>query len=252
MLNSRYFILIPLLLFLGAAFGIAIQHEPLKWSIFFLLHLPLLIVTLPSRLIFIHRKNLGYFHYAVSCVSLFLLLVISCTNPHNIPLSIPPEFIAYPFIASSASAFISFFLAVPATIIPFFRGHLKANDRPPNSLFDISFVIHGFENIKRDFQRVQEAIVRETSGIDDAIDEFQKNLQSQADELERAQKELARTKEEIKEYETLVSLTKEQQDTLLSVLGRRKYIEYLVGFILGIISSAMVEWFPSILDLFLK
>jgi hypothetical protein len=248
MLKSWYFTVLPSILFIGATLGVAVKRS--QGPEFIVLPLTLFAISLLSRIIYTRKRKFTYFYYIMCCISLSFTVLISWTDgPSDLPSFIPKLIVELLIATSIPLTYILFLIAVPTAIIPYFRGQRKSEIIEMDLPFDLGFIAAGFENIRQNFQGVQKAISSETLNIDRAISRFQENLQSQSNEFKRLQNELVRTKEELEEYRTLASLTKQQRDTLLAALSRQKYVDYLVGFILGVASSALVQFFPNIVKL---
>src|SRR5215212_2691968 len=161
MLNSRYFFLPALALFLAASLGLAAGSEQMKATLFLLVYLPLFASSILSRLIFHQRKKFGHLYYALCCVTLFLLLIMSWVNPAALPFFIPSVVISWAFIVSTLFVLISFLVAVPTTIIPYSR-HLYARHilklEQAGPSFNVEFVNLRFDNIKQKFKVVESAV----------------------------------------------------------------------------------------------
>jgi len=252
MLNSRYYILLPLALWLAVIAGTILGRNRTDAFLTACFSVPLLAAALPSRLIYQRGKFLGYAHYTACSASMFVLLIMSWFKPADLPTSIDREYVTVPFIIFSSISLGSLIIAVPGVVIPYFRRRGSHVTESAVGSLKVDFVTKGFDKIKESFGDVQKAVSRETSEIHTAIAEFQKNLQRQAEDLEKLQDTLRKTKEELEEYKSLASLSKKQRDAVLAVLSRHKYVDYIVGFILGMASSALVQWSPTILGFLLK
>ena len=250
MLNSRYFFLLPLSLFLAASLGLVAGGETAKPFLFFVLFFPLFASSLLSQLVFRQKRRFGYFYYVLCCFSLFLLMVMSWFRPVELPAFIPPLALSWPFIASIFLIFISLLVAIPLALIPYLKGvykkHVVASESAAGDEFNVDFVNLRFDNIKQKFEAVESAVRSETSEINRAIGEFQRSIQSQQAEARRRQKDIEKLREELERYKELYGLTKKQQAAIIAALGKQKYFDYMVGFVLGIVGSVLVQWVPEL------
>jgi hypothetical protein len=221
-----------------------------KQLAFFIL-IVLFFPSLLSPIVILRNRIFGIAYYFLSCFSLFsyaLFLSYIKSGWH----SYGKLLFEGGFLISSGLSFIAFVVAVPTALVPYIREkrHLKAKEYV--DLTDLSFIDQRFDNIKSSFSEIQSTISRETSYVAQAMKQVRSNLISQEVELKRVQSELSNARREVAELQSLSKLSKEQQEAFLHLIAKQKYIEYIIGFILGVLAAALVEYGPKMFRLLSK
>jgi hypothetical protein len=132
---------------------------------------------------------------------------------------------------------LSFGLAIPFAVLPFFQRQTSNPVEPRRGPIDAAFIRHSAEQIQgsmngavRDIQREQNRVEFATKQLIDQVDRQIRDLQ----------KERAALKIQVDYQRALAALTKPQADAVRDSLARGKYFDYLIGFLIGIASSATV------------
>ena len=102
---------------------------------------------------------------------------------------------------------------------------------------DISQIEKSFSNIESSFYDIDKIIESETSNINKLISQIKTQIESKNQELKQLNEQQNRLLEEVEHYKKLSSINREQADALLVALNRNKYLEYIIGFAIGILSS---------------
>lgn len=251
MLRSRYFVVLPAALLLIGLLGFyAVSGNLFTASVYYgALGLPVFVACLPSRLVYERYKRAGTVHYWLGCTSLGVLALAGWSTWafEYADVALPDAIRtvhAGAFFITGGLTLVGFLCAVPTLVIPHllhrFRRRAARTADVEDESYDLGFVDRGLQNIRSTFGQIQSSIANERTGIERALDQFRQNLESQDKELKKAQESLQKTRVEARHYKELAALSEEQQNALLHALGKHRYVDYVVGFVLGIIGSGLV------------
>lgn len=73
------------------------------------------------------------------------------------------------------------------------------------------------------------------------------NIEQKNKDIDRMNKERTLILQELDQYKRLSSITKEQADIIYEALQRGKYLDYIIGFVLGLVSTIVFEVARSLL-----
>lgn len=135
-------------------------------------------------------------------------------------------------------ALISFFVSIPYAVIPYYR-RISAPEQIEVPLLSPRLLGERFGRIRNAIGQIERSIATEVRGVDQAMDQLSSEIESRNRELEDIQTERQRLTEQLRQYEAIAALTREQADAVTEALRRGKYVDYVVGFVLGLISSGL-------------
>ncbi len=176
---------------------------------------------------------------------LYGLLLYSALGLHfiegwvNSNIVIPEK--VYQTLGSSIA--ICLVLTVPMSILPFYRGEHIATE---SSTVDVIRAIE-IDSIKSKFSELEAVLTKEGEKIREALATVTKEIDAQNAELNKLQREKEGMMAELEMYKNIVNLTEDQVNAVTNILGRGKYIDYTIGFLLGLLSSAIVAFGNKIL-----
>ena len=134
-------------------------------------------------------------------------------------------------------------------ILPAIEDFNPYSENDSNDSYNKELIQKGIQNIKSSFDSMQSAVSNEVKGIDAAMNSLRQTLESQQAELLEVDKKLKKSMEELEYYKNLASLSKKQQEAVLHALQKGKYKDYIIGFLLGVLGSALVSYAPQIIQL---
>jgi len=97
-------------------------------------------------------------------------------------------------------------------------------------------------NVKDKFNEIEDLIEKESNNIDHIFSEISDELQSKNESLNQMQLREQELIRQIEYYKNLSSLSKEQTNAVVKALSQNNTLNYIISFILGILSSGIV-WF---------
>jgi hypothetical protein len=179
----------------------------------------------------------GAIHGGIS----LLMTILFILRAYSITLRpISQNLHGYALLITLALSTGSFAVSIPASVIPSLR--LKDTTTPYKSIttpLSTEFVERSLSNITQVLSAAENRLEQEKEKVDYSVatllDEFHKR-NKQLVELEKKQREL---ETEVEQYQLLASVTDEQARAIRGALQRGKYIDYLAGFLIGLISSAV-------------
>ncbi|MCP3976086.1 MAG: hypothetical protein GY720_16520 [bacterium] len=185
------------------------------------------------------RPVAGRVVYFTSCFA-FSVIVVGPVYNHNQALrsSIPREFLQYPY---GAAFTVSLLFVVASGGLWIMRQVQERHAHSAATSFNMEFVHIALDKIETTFAEARSAISRETSSVDGAISQFKKLLEGQETRLQRLQQESKTARAEAEKYKALASLSKEQQAAVIESLRSGRRPDYLIGFALGFLGSAVVQ-----------
>ncbi len=138
------------------------------------------------------------------------------------------------FSVIAVIALISIVIAVPLTVIPYYR---QTPQPPQVELLSTTFLTDSLDQIGNSFQDVEKAIKSERGKIEISIQKLLSDFEKSKKDLEKVSEQQKQLKAEAEYYKQMASLTKAQARAVESMLRRSKYVDYFIGFLVGIASS---------------
>lgn len=137
--------------------------------------------------------------------------------------------------------FVSFIYAVPTAVIPYFRSAINLTSKPIaiSSEFNAESFTKRFSRMREALTDIEGKISLETKNIDHSITELTYEIEQRNKQLKDLRDQQASLEDQVEQYKKLASLTQEQTQAVIEVLRKGKYIDYTVGFIIGILSGGI-------------
>ncbi len=243
MRRYRSIFLLPALLAGASLAGVA-KNYPSEVDVSAVIIFAILLAIAPAWFMHAQSPRFAYFHLSTGIVVMAMAASIAWTSEDI--FYIERDSFGLAFLVFSGVLCLSFIVAVPAYLLPYFRRGIrvskKAHQKPP----DAGFVDASLDRIKAAFAGINDAVNRESANLDKSMEIFAAEFRAQEASLREVRQQLSDLKNEVDEYRELASLTRSQRDAVLAALQRGKYIDYLVGFLLGALSSALVAWLGSL------
>ena len=85
-------------------------------------------------------------------------------------------------------------------------------------------------------------IETERRAVKTAIDQLLVNLRQRNERLRELSVQQQQLVREVEKYRALATLSEEQVSAVIAALARGKYVDYVIGFLLGLASSAIVKF----------
>lgn len=191
---------------------------------------------------------LGYFYYAIIIIPLILLIL----NEKYVFLD-GPEINGVIVL----KAFVSF---IPTILLIFLLIQNIGNDfnqtittKNELKLIDIKTIEVSFNKIKEKYSSIERTVKEESKNIDDMVSKALVSINQTNKELEDLRKREIKLKNEIEYLKGLASISEEQSKVIVETLSKNKYLDYLVGGLLGFIASLAVAFIanPKLIERFI-
>ena len=231
---------------IAAALELYVVHEAKTWRPDLLFFFPLLGCALLGWSVRRQHSRLITSYMLVMTVTCLLLALALCLDVFNLSgwfrdHVASDDVIILPALAGYAVSVLLTLVIIPMNLLPRFRQNVISTRQEDQSHLDINFLAESFSVIKQRFRSVEDAVGAESRKISGALEDFEKAVKAQESRLAAAKKELETAKAEASDLKELSSLTKTQQELFLRTMSRGKYVDYVVGFALGILGTVIVE-----------
>lgn len=231
---------LPTSLFLAGIAAFRRYDESDTWLVLSLaLILPALYSSL-TRTVYRRNRHFGAAFYSVCCLTQVISTAALAEWVWDLPIleREPSRIVAIGFLLAAS---LSTLIVIPYAVLPHFRQNKLRESASGSSVLETSTIGQSFRSIQTNFDEIQTSVRREMSMVNTGIQKLQDKIATQEHQLRRARKDLEGTLQQLEEYRVLAHLSHEQQATFLRLLGRQKYEEYFIGFILGIVGSVLVS-----------
>ena len=130
-----------------------------------------------------------------------------------------------------------FIIVIPVAVVPHFRNVTYVGTISEAEEISTLPIIENFNKIKELIKSTEDELISQSENIDKLVDELISEIERRNIELREINQERADVLTELEYYKTIASLTKEQSDAVYRALQRARYIDYIVGFAIGIFTS---------------
>jgi methyl-accepting chemotaxis protein len=140
-------------------------------------------------------------------------------------------------------------IVVPTAILPRLHLDLKADSSGDDSFaeLDVSFIEKSVNSMKSSMDSTTSSIEAEKRNMAAAIEKLSAGLAQRNRQLKDMNERHQLLKQEVEQYKSLANLTGEQADAVRAALQNGKYLDYFVGFVLGIVSSITASFMSRLL-----
>jgi len=226
------------------------KHESGEWLKFIFVVAAFMPIT-SAPFIFKKKRAYAFFHLCISIIGLITLtsgvIVRELVDPGEIQYW--PHVLGFVAFIGASLSFISFLVSVPYAVIPYYR-RISEPVKKKVSLISSQFLSESFTRIRSAIGQIEKSIGKDAANIDKAIDQLATEIQNRNKELQEIQKEQQKLIDQRDQYKTLAALTKQQANAVTEALRRGKYLDYVIGFILGLISGVIVFLLSTLLPYF--
>ncbi len=177
----------------------------------------------------------GVCHYLVVVASSIVFLV--GIGYDKIRADWPALLLLFPFIV--------LIVAIPVAILPQFGLGTTEAMAPPSEI-STKPIIESFDRIKEALQNAESQLSIESRNIDTLTAILIREIEVKNSQLRDIRTELQSVRKELEHYKELASLTEEQAQAVINAMRREKYVDYLVGFGIGIITGGMLFFIQRI------
>jgi hypothetical protein len=145
---------------------------------------------------------------------------------------------------------VALFIVVPTAILPRIHLDLDADrqDRQSFAELDVGFVEKSLESMRSSMDSTMSSIETEKKNMSAAIEKLSAGLTQRNRQLREINEKHRQLQQEVEQYKALANLTEEQADAVSAALHRGKYLDYLVGFVLGVASSATATFVSRLIS----
>ncbi len=112
---------------------------------------------------------------------------------------------------------------------------------------DIEWVEERVEEIRKKFADIRETVGRASEEVEGVIASVQAGIAEEVRTLREVKGEVARTRGEVSDLEVLSEMRAKQVEGLARMLRKRRYVDYGVGFGLGVVGSALAHGLLKVL-----
>ncbi|MCX6829708.1 MAG: hypothetical protein NT002_10575 [candidate division Zixibacteria bacterium] len=216
----------------------------------------MLILTIPltaAALAPLAWRRRGIYGYATAIISysFYIVLIIRITFSSLLGIA-APEWMFALYFGLFCLSILSLLFAIPYAVIPKLRGtgekqvELAALEL---QRLDISAIEKRLDHIRASLNAVQRSVKDEGNEIETAIDTLLAGIKEKNTELQKMNEKQHELLAEIDRYRNLASITEKQAEAVAERFRRGKYLDYIIGLIVGVISAIigylMIEYFKS-------
>src|SRR5262249_35865334 len=144
------------------------------------------------------------------------------------------NFVFMPLLAVYTAAVL---VAVPYAILPLLRSHTPIAVPTVVAPIDTSFIRASIQQIQTSMAGSVRDIQREQARIEAATAQLVEQVDKQNARIRTLQHEREILAQQIVSERALASLTKDQAEAVRQSLTRGRYLDYMVGFFIGVVSS---------------
>jgi hypothetical protein len=107
-------------------------------------------------------------------------------------------------------------------------------------------IVNNLSQIQQSIGTVEDQLKEQSDNIDYLSKSLVQEIEKKNDDLKKINDERNKLESDIAYYDSLASLSKDQADSIINALNRSKYIDYIFGFIIGIITSGIFYFLPRL------
>jgi hypothetical protein len=133
---------------------------------------------------------------------------------------------------------------VPMALLPKIQNEFiqRSEVKVENDGIDIEFIESSLGAIRDSLNLSAEKIKNEQNKIDLSAKQLLVELNKRNKELMKLIEQQRELKLQVEQYKALASLTKKQAEAVQIALEKNKYLDYIVGLLIGIVSSGLVAF----------
>ncbi len=170
-----------------------------------------------------------YALFALMASSLLLIGIIYWDSDSNVIRSI--------FLVTAGVCLIFFIVSVPVAIIPKFR---TSPAKPDQVQFDPTVLARSAEAIADKFTSFEQALLEEQKKMSQSFEILITEVKRQNAKVEDLQRMKSELEDQVARYQEILSLSEDQVLSIGSLLKKDRHIDYIIGFLLGLMSSGAI------------
>lgn len=143
----------------------------------------------------------------------------------------------YIFLIGLGACLVFFIVSVPVAIIPAFR---TSPTQPDQIQFDSSVLARSAEAIADKFEFFEQALLKEQKKMSQSFEILITEVKNQNAKVEDLQRRKSALEDQVAKYQEILSLSEDQILSVQSLLKKDRYIDYIIGFLLGLMSSGLI------------
>ena len=138
-------------------------------------------------------------------------------------------------------SFLGLLVAVPEAVWPWVRRRRWRKELGGEDWRDIGWVDRRLGDMRAKFSEIRAGVARETEGVERAIERMEEGIAGEVKKLQEVEVDVRKARQEIRDLEALGGMGEAQVEGLARMLKRRRYVDYGVGFALGVLGSALAQ-----------
>ena len=141
------------------------------------------------------------------------------------------------FLCSAAACLVFFIVCVPVAILPVFRAP-ERHSVPPQ--FDPAVLERSLDGVAEEFASFEQALRDEQKKMSQSFRRLVTEVKDQNTKVQDLQRRKSELEDQLAKYQQVLSLSEDQVRSVESILKRDRHIDYIIGFVLGLVSSTLV------------
>lgn len=147
------------------------------------------------------------------------------------------KFSGYIFLIAIGACLAFFIVSVPVAIIPSFR---TSPTQPDQVQFDSAVLARSAEAIADKFEFFEQALLKEQKKMSQSFEILITEVKNQNAKVEDLQRRKSALEDQVAKYQEILSLSEDQILSVQSLLKKDRHIDYIFGFLLGLMSSGLI------------
>ena len=143
----------------------------------------------------------------------------------------------YTLLIALGACLVFFIVSVPVAIIPAFR---TSPTQPDQIQFDSSVLARSAEAIADKFKFFEQALLKEQKKMSQSFEILIIEVKNQNAKVEDLQLRKSALEDQVAKYQKILSLSEDQILSVQSLLKKDRHIDYIIGFLLGLMSSGLI------------
>jgi hypothetical protein len=207
-----------------------IPHDPIGFII--AMWIIVIVSTWFSYYAYLVNHTYGIFHYSVILIFSIVLLVLDTKKISNYTLIQGST-----LIINLVIILFMFIAVVPVAVIPYFSGTQEQKSLAFSQDISPKPILDNLGIIKESIEDTKDKLSIEVESIDKLASVLVGEIEKKNDELVHIENERNLALEELEYYKSLASLNKDQADAILKTINKPKYLDYIIGLVIGFVTS---------------
>ncbi|KPK99338.1 MAG: hypothetical protein AMJ91_08145, partial [candidate division Zixibacteria bacterium SM23_73_3] len=144
-------------------------------------------------------------------------------------------------VIGGGGSFLGLLVAVPEAVWPWVRRRRWRKELGGEDWRDIGWVDRRLGDMRAKFSEIRAGVARETEEVERAIERMEEGIAGEVKKLQEVEVDVRKARQEIRDLEALGGMGEAQVEGLARMLKRRRYVDYGVGFALGVLGSALAQ-----------